>query len=1121
MNTCLNGKRWSFSELLSNEISPWDVLSWSSSVEKADDYARVFYNRSKNFEDEPFLCQCSEGFLGKKCEYQLPFDPSSFKKAWPILFNAHRNREHRQQYGRILCYETLKCDSGMLCLDWRDVCNGQQNCMDGLDEENCDLLEFNECENDEYRCTDGMCIAEEYWIDGALDCMDGTDERFDLHADTCVAYPWPIYCDDHKCPIDQWSCGDGQCIPYFKRHIYQTELQDSRFCYSMREFNHMCELATDFSLWTKPGGLCTGWGYNDTSLILSSNFEKCIYYIRCALSKGAEIKCPCNGIDCNTLMQDVCRHGGVYPYPVQGIIRPWIKQYYSWEKTWNRKTPEWTLLVGRFRCRGFHTVLTQADSFTVPLYNLYGHSILEHKFCSDILMKHRNIMSLYKYSASCWNDSFTFSGRPYAFYDICPNSSICFSQYRIADGIPDCAYGEDEDSSAVEKRNYCHNIQKHRFQCSSEQMTCLSVENLIKFRNFGGTCINKYDIKIKGEGQYLYSTHCADTIDVSDCNLLRYYIGNSSIPNSNFTNTDAESTSAQQSLGVTPFHYYCDTFWDEQPLPDDENTTNCQSWICPEEFFRCNTGQCIPVDWVCDGEWDCSDASDEFGLPDQWTNHNEHLSNQLNDRKKLCKANYAALPFRDFCNFSREYPCYRSTVSHPLDVNKSRPCINHVQIGDGIEDCYGGIDEKNTFKDCDGNMLGYTLKCGNKCAGSLQKCDKDTVCSTSVLCSYKSKNSSWCAGSQDVVCLDGTCVENARCDGMYHCQNGEDEHWCPADKRLEAIIAYRNIKHENRSIRHYLPDIRPFPKVSAAPLGKKNNKSSFEWSSPQLSLMDSFGKEQNDSKTLFSKSIDPGIEIWLSYICNRGFPLWSPNTKSYQCLCPPTFYGLQCQFFSDRISVITHLDLPTFPVNSSARLITVVAIFYFRNVIMDHHTFHVNPSLETNKPIKHRFYLLYSRFDAYLNHKKSRYFNRTDILHDHPYDVYFDIFVLTENAREQIGFSYHPIYFDFLPAFRLATVLKYPSWISNSTLNPCNSNPCNANAFCNPVLNKMRTYICSCKSGYSGLNCEKYHTECSIYCSSDSICRPNYRRVIANTQHPLCICPFGYFGPRCHLRNDA
>jgi len=41
IDNCLNGKRWSFSELLSNETSPWDVLSWSSSVEKADDYARV------------------------------------------------------------------------------------------------------------------------------------------------------------------------------------------------------------------------------------------------------------------------------------------------------------------------------------------------------------------------------------------------------------------------------------------------------------------------------------------------------------------------------------------------------------------------------------------------------------------------------------------------------------------------------------------------------------------------------------------------------------------------------------------------------------------------------------------------------------------------------------------------------------------------------------------------------------------------------------------------------------------------------------------------------------------------------------------------------------------------
>ncbi len=48
--------------------------------------------------------------------------------------------------------------------------------MEGLDEDYCEKLEFNECEEDEYRCANGMCIPEEYWLDGDFDCMDWTDE---------------------------------------------------------------------------------------------------------------------------------------------------------------------------------------------------------------------------------------------------------------------------------------------------------------------------------------------------------------------------------------------------------------------------------------------------------------------------------------------------------------------------------------------------------------------------------------------------------------------------------------------------------------------------------------------------------------------------------------------------------------------------------------------------------------------------------------------------------------------------------------------------------------------------------------------------------------------------------
>ena len=40
--------------------------------------------------------------------------------------------------------------------------------MNGVDEENCDRIEMNECAENEYRCHNGLCIPEEYWLDGEL-----------------------------------------------------------------------------------------------------------------------------------------------------------------------------------------------------------------------------------------------------------------------------------------------------------------------------------------------------------------------------------------------------------------------------------------------------------------------------------------------------------------------------------------------------------------------------------------------------------------------------------------------------------------------------------------------------------------------------------------------------------------------------------------------------------------------------------------------------------------------------------------------------------------------------------------------------------------------------------------
>ncbi|CAF4786123.1 unnamed protein product, partial [Rotaria magnacalcarata] len=30
----------------------------------------------------------------------------------------------------------------------------------------------------------------------------------------------------------------------------------------------------------------------------------------------------------------------------------------------------------------------------------------------------------------------------------------------------------------------------------------------------------------------------------------------------------------------------------------DEDSTACRQWICSKEEYQCQTGQCIPLEWV-------------------------------------------------------------------------------------------------------------------------------------------------------------------------------------------------------------------------------------------------------------------------------------------------------------------------------------------------------------------------------------------------------------------------------------------------------------------------------------------------------------------------------------------
>ncbi|CAF1479010.1 unnamed protein product [Adineta ricciae] len=180
------GEKVLFRDLLYRGIDPSIVLEWNSSIEVVDLYAEVFYNRSLfNNDDNRSICICRNGKFGKYCEYQLTHDKNLFSETIDAQFEGKRDTWNVQRYGAILCYQTLPCPSSPLCLDWREICDGKQRCPNGIDEENCDKLAFNECEDDAFRCTNGMCIAEVImivWI-----------------GDWCWLKPDAINCDEHLC----------------------------------------------------------------------------------------------------------------------------------------------------------------------------------------------------------------------------------------------------------------------------------------------------------------------------------------------------------------------------------------------------------------------------------------------------------------------------------------------------------------------------------------------------------------------------------------------------------------------------------------------------------------------------------------------------------------------------------------------------------------------------------------------------------------------------------------------------------------------------------------------------------------------------------------------------------
>jgi hypothetical protein len=90
---------------------------------------------------DEYICNCTNlSSFGKFCEYEFYNNSTSFgdaltKQFQPLgQFTVDTGKIHvgSQLHDNRPCYITWTCDSGLMCLDWRHICDGKDDRINNL-----------------------------------------------------------------------------------------------------------------------------------------------------------------------------------------------------------------------------------------------------------------------------------------------------------------------------------------------------------------------------------------------------------------------------------------------------------------------------------------------------------------------------------------------------------------------------------------------------------------------------------------------------------------------------------------------------------------------------------------------------------------------------------------------------------------------------------------------------------------------------------------------------------------------------------------------------------------------------------------------------------------------------